>query len=365
MFFTAKSKRLSGIELLRIIAILQIIFLHLFQYGKLYVALTLKDSSASYVVDIMWCLSRTPVDVFVMISGYFLVTSHSDIRKTIARCGKPYQGMFFYSLLIGIIFFITTPKLFVTPEVFKMFLPFFSRTWYFLDNYIIILLISPFLNKMLASLNKKEYLYLMTVAFVVVSLWSTLSKIKVVNDVVNTSKITDSYYGKSLIGFLLMYIIGGYLRLFVDDSKYTVWKKRLCYILLFLLLCTVDYTLHLNIAEYKNVYGMFNNPFVLLESVCMILFFRSLHFSNDIINSLASTTLGIYAIHEHPYVREWFWNIINLKDLSVYQDLSYIPLSFGICIGIFVTCSMIEMLRVKLFSWVFHIFARKKTKTKP
>ena len=341
---------------------LQIIFLHLFQYGRMNIALELKNLPASYIVDGMWCLSRTPVDVFVMISGYFLITAHTDIRKTLKRCLKPYQAMVFYSLVISIIFFITMPRLFTVPNVFKMFLPFFSRTWYFLDNYMIILLISPFLNKMLSSLTKKEYTFLLAVSFIVISVWSSLSKIDVVNEVVNASKVTDNYYGKSLSGFLLMYIFGGYLRLFVDDSHFVTYKKRLCYILSFLMLCTVDTTLHLLFKEYNRVYGMFNNPFVILESVCMILFFRSLHFHSNVVNTLASTTLGIYAIHEHPYIRQWFWKLVSMKDNALYDTPFYILQAMGICVALFLVCCLIELFRTKLFTLIPQLFKRKTPK---
>lgn len=361
-----KSKRLSGIELLRIIAMIQIIFLHLFQYGEMETAVSLKNLSASTVVDFMWCLSRTPVDVFVMISGYFLITAKTNIRSAVARCKKPYQAMLFYSVVIGIIFFITTPNLFVAPEVWKMFLPFFSRTWYFLDNYIILLLISPFLNRMLVSLEKKEYRFLLTVAFVVVSVWSTLSKVKVVNEVISSAKITDNYYGKSLIGFLLMYIIGGYLRLHIDDSRFAVWKKRCWYIGIFLGMCGIDFALHCNFEEYKNVYGMFNNPFVVIESVCMVLLFRSFVFSSRIVNTLASTTLGVYAIHEHPYIRKWLWELLSMKDHNLYYSWKYLPMGIGICAGVFLACGILELVRMKLSEFIVkrHFMQQKDTTKK-
>lgn len=62
--------------------------------------------------------------------------------------------MIFYSIILSIIFFISDPSLININSVIKAFTPLMSRTWYFLSNYLIILLISPFLNKMLASLSK-------------------------------------------------------------------------------------------------------------------------------------------------------------------------------------------------------------------
>jgi len=270
--------------------------------------------------------------------------------------------MLCYSLIIGIIFFIIMPELFIPAEVIKTLLPFFSRTWYFLDNYIIILLISPFLDKMLVALSKKEYLFFAGIVFLVMSVWSTLGKIDVISDVVNTSKVTDNYYGKSLGGFLTMYIIGGYIHLHIKDDHISVFKKRMRYLLLFFGMCILDFTLYSIFPEYKKVYGMFNNPLVIIESVALILFFRSLTFSSNVINTLASTTLGVYIIHEHPYIRKWLWATFNMQDPSFYQNLSYIPLSVLVCLAVFSGCSLIELIRMKLFTIFTEHRQRKKVK---
>lgn len=126
-----------------------------------------------------------------------------------------------------------------------------SRTWYFLSNYLIILLLSPFLNKMLASLSKKHYLYFMGIVFVAVSLWSTLAEIHGINNVISVNKILDPYMGKSLGGFLLMYIIGGYLRLFVKQKPLEKRKPNFRYLGIFVGLCVLDFVLASVFPQYK------------------------------------------------------------------------------------------------------------------
>ena len=94
----SKTKRQSGIELLRIIAMIQIIFLHAYQYGLLHDASKAAGDIDGILVTFVWSLCRTPVDVFIMISGYFMITSQFDIKKTIRRGGKIYGAMIFYSI---------------------------------------------------------------------------------------------------------------------------------------------------------------------------------------------------------------------------------------------------------------------------
>ena len=357
------SKRKSGIELLRIIAIIQIIFLHAYQYGGFGKAAADYLCGKEILVMSAYSLCRAPVDVFVMISGYFMITSEFNIRKTLRRAKKPYEAMIFYSAAISLIFFIADPGLITPPNVCKAFLPFLSRTWYFLDNYIIILLISPFLNKMLSSLSKRQYLYFLGVIFAVVSVWSTLAHIDGINQVVSTKKILDQEYGKSLGGFLLMYITGGYLRLFVGDKKNGREKPNLIYMGAFLALCMLDLALYGFVPQYRHVFGMFDNPIVLCESACLILFFRDFKFSSSVINLLASTTLGVYAIHEHYFMRKWIWSVLSFKDKALFEGFIFIPVVMGGCLAVFICCSLTELLRERCFSLIHEkISARKRKK---
>ncbi len=354
-----KAKRQSGIELLRIIVMLQIVFLHLYQYGHLHAGASSAGTIDGTFVTFVWSMCRAPVDVFVMISGYFMITSQFDIKRTIKRGANLYGAMFFYSVVISIIFFIANPQLLTPGNVVSAVTPFFSKTWYFFDNYLIILLLSPFINKMLASLTKKQYLYFMGIVFVVMSLWATIANIDGLNKIFSVKKIIDPYYGKSLGGFLLMYIIGGYLRLFVGRNQERR-SVRFTYLAVFFGLCVVDFGLYCIFPQYKNVFGMFNNPLVLAEGAMLILFFRDLTFSSRAVNAIAGTTLGVYAIHENPYVRDWLWGIIDFSNKHLYDTLVYIPLAILAVVGVFAGCSIAEFIRLKIFSLAEKLFIKSK-----
>lgn len=354
-----KTKRQSGIELLRIIAMLQIIFLHVSQYGELYKTSASAGDIDGFIVEFMWSLCRAPVNVFVIISGYFMITSTAGVKKMIKRASNTYGAMLFYSIVISAIFFIADPSMITLPMVIKTFMPFSSKMWYFLTNYIIILLISPFLNKMLVSLTKKQYLYFMGIIFAIMSVWSTLAKIDGLDKVFDIAKVVDPYYGKSLAGFLMMYIIGGYLRLFVKKKEQKN-VNMLLYLVVFFLLCAFDFGLHYLFPQYSRVFGMFNNPIVVAESVVLLLFFRNFKFSSGFINTVAGTTLGVYAIHEHYLVRNWLWSVISFSDKSLYDTLLYIPMAIGACVGVFAICCIIELIRLKLFNIVSDFYNRRK-----
>ena len=101
-----KKERQSGIELLRIIAMLQIIYLHVCDHGGMYNASASAGDLDGFLVAFVWSFCRAPVDVFIMITGYFMITAKFDIKKTVKRAGTTYGAMIFYSIGISIIYFI-------------------------------------------------------------------------------------------------------------------------------------------------------------------------------------------------------------------------------------------------------------------
>ncbi|MEE1076684.1 MAG: hypothetical protein UHY68_05410 [Acutalibacteraceae bacterium] len=357
-----KKERQSGIELLRIIAMLQIIYLHLYQYGGLRTASLGAGELNGFITTFIWSFCRAPVDLFIMITGYFMITAKFDIKKTAKRAGTTYGAMIFYSIGISVIYFIINPDKVNAVSVAKALFPLTSKTWYFLSNYIVILLLTPFINRMLVSLTKKQYLYFVGIIFFVMSIWSTLAGVKGLNGVFRIDKIVDPYYGKSLGGFLLCYFIGGYLRLFVPckRNEYKQYDVNIWYLILFILLCITDLGLKYTFEQYSKVFGMFNNPLVVFEAVFLILFFRDFKFTSKYVNLIAGTTLGIYAIHEHAYVREWLWKVISFKDKSLYDTPLYLILVLLGCVVVFVGCGSIEFIRLKIFGFFSKIFSTTK-----
>lgn len=353
-----KAKRKSGIELLRIIIMFQIIILHLFDYGKLTVYANNYGGLTNHAFDAIWAMCRVPVDIFMLITGYFMVTSEFDLKKVFNKGKKVYLIMIFYSLVISGIFFALTPGLISAPEVIKAFTPFFSKRWYFLSNYLIILALSPFINLILQRLDKKQYLIFGGILFTVISAWPTLANLGGFSKIFDVTKVVDPYMGKSVGGFLLMYIIGGYLRRFAEEHN----KPRLRYLALFFAFCAIDFSLHAIFWQYGGkVFGMYNNPLVIGEAIAIFLFFRDMHFYSSVVNTIAGTTLGIYAIHETPFVRNLIWrdNFSDGTFLNLSGPKAYLA-AFAYCAAIFVVCSLLDLLRQKLFDGIAYLRQKGK-----
>lgn len=393
-----KVQRKSGIELLRIICMLMIIVLHAYTYGGLNQLSNAQGGGFEATSDFIWSFFRTPVNVFMIITGYFMSKDVLDFKKSYRRIPKVYATMLFYSILLTIFAFIvyshhsfsipnetadnltSADKLeidtmndlserFAVYSIIKMFFPLLSKQWYFLTNYVIILLLSPFINKVLVEIDKKQFKILLGLLFVFLSIYPTISTMGGLKEIFSTTKVLPIEYGKSMISFLFMFIIGAYLKRFVTDDE----KLHFKYLGYFVGLCIIDFSLYyflgnvmLNKVGLYNsaVFGQFSNPFVILESVSIFLFFRGFQFKSRVINYIAGTTIGIYAIHEHPLMRGFIWSHNELGDPNLYNNFLGIMFVIATIFEIFIICSAIDIARQGIFTGVTKLVQKFK-KNKP
>lgn len=340
-------KRNSAIELLRIISMLLIIFHHFSVHGLYRGFINHQASMGTHLVSALLSSGgKIGVDIFMIISGYFMVRSSFKRKKF----NQLLLQMFFYSLLFfGINLFTywvpIGPKMILTS-----ILPFTYTGYWFINAYLLIYLFSPFVNRLLNSLNKQDFQKLVALIMFVVFILPTIFP-KAMEMLDNGIFIT-----------LSCYIIGAYLQLHpLELKKHT--PKQLGIILTFVNLAIiwgsiiifeiVGNKLHINaILGHVTFFASDSSLFILLLSIGLFLWFSHIKpFYNHGINVIAGTTLGIYLIHDNPLVRIGLWQkILHLNQGYHWQPQQIILMAIIICPLIFIICSFIEWVRQKLFS---------------
>ena len=143
-------ERNSNFEILRIFAMFLIIAHH-------FAVHTSWIEGTSAVVKLFQVGGKLGVNIFVLISGYFLVNSKFKLKKVIMLILQ----VMFYS--IGIYLFIVA--LGKTKFEFKTFIyccmPISNRIYWFATAYIIMYCLSPFINVIVKNITKKQYIYLL------------------------------------------------------------------------------------------------------------------------------------------------------------------------------------------------------------
>lgn len=360
-----KKERDSGIELLRIVAIFMVIGVHLLDYGKYYATAMNVDGIVQSSALIFRIFVRSAVNIFLIISGFFMVRAEFNLKKSYKRILRVYLSIFFYSVVLSIIALcignegrlalgIDKTDLFIT---LKMLFPISSQTWYFLTDYILVMLLVPFVNLALNSISKKQYQVLLGILGFIMSIWLFAGSIDVLRPFANGYGYDGISAGKNVFSFIFMYIIGGYISLHVKSDN----KPKLRYLFIAMTALAANYFIYTRFNEaLGNKYEplIYANPFIIMVAIFIFMFFKDLHFKSKIINTLGGTTLGVYAISEFWLVRAWLWNIIDFSKVDCTNIFKNIAMIFVGILAVFFSCAVIELFRAKLFDKIE--FAVKK-----
>ncbi len=344
-------KRLYHIESLRIVSMLMIITLHLLVFSGLLD--TYKNFSLTSLF--IWGLESLcfiAVNCYVLISGYFLVDSSFKFKKLF----KIWIEVFFYSLILYCFLLLTKNITFGYTSLFKSFFPILFGKYWFVSVYVILYILSPFINKFINTLDKSQYTYLLILIFLFFSIWPTFIPSE------NTINYGGSY---SISWFICLYIIAGYLKRFPCKKNLKNWVYLLLYFL-----CSfanvVAYFLvkKLNITfVYCNFLYNYYSITVLLAAINLFLFFIGLkEISNPIaqklINFFATSTFGVYLIHENPSIRPILWNYFSF--LTTQPHVFTILLVLIIPIILFIIFTLLDKFRIFVFNIIINIFSRKE-----
>ena len=164
-----KSVRRSNIELIRIICMLMIITMHFMGHGG--VLSSYKDISVNLVIcEVIEGICMIAVNCFILISGYW----GSDATFQWKKVFKLALQIWVYSVLIYFALFIPGVVKFEFKDFIYAIFPISTNMDAFSTEYLMMYILSPFINILLKNLNKKQFenLLLILVAFFV--LWPDL-----------------------------------------------------------------------------------------------------------------------------------------------------------------------------------------------
>ena len=275
-------------------------------------------------------------DIFVMLSGYFLITSKG---LNLRRLFNLWVRIFFYSVLTYALFLFAGKTDFTLGVAVKVVMPITKSVWWFASTYFVLYLIHPYINILLNGFTHEEYKnFLLTIGLY----WCIIPM------------FLYSYFGaNSTINFICLYSLAGYIRLWCKDlagRKYLLYALA-CIGLNFLSVIVLD-VIGLKIpivGKHALYFAEMMRPFTILAVVCLLVGFRSMNITySKIINLLASATFGVYLIHDNNFVRHFLW--YDLFHNASFQDSPYlIPYSTAVILAVYVVCTIIELLRSKIF----------------
>lgn len=321
--------RKTNIELLRIFAMLSIIAIHYLDSSE--AVLNIKGQLAYNVYLILETIFGLGVNIFVLITGYFMVEKNS---VSIRKLAKLLFDISFYGIILYFISVIIKINYVSVRGILKSLLPMLAGYRWFVKAWLVLYVFSPFLNKILVLLTEKQYCILLIICFCFFSLWPTFLPNPPLDD-----------YGFSFNHFIFMYAIAGYIKRFIHEINV---KK--CSILLFICL-TSTYLISLlgesNIPFPSTIYAYrwaHNSPFNILASSMLFMIFTKKEFYNRFINNLASSAFAVFLIHGDFNTMDYLFNNI-CKAQNVYKSMLWIPYMFMCVIIIYLVCFFIDYIK--------------------
>lgn len=286
----ATTTRKSNIELLRIIAMSAILIYHFMRYSSP------EFESSSLVRGAVFSTLYWGVNVFVIISGYF------GIKARLTSFLKLYTltGVF---VLTGYAFlWIAGKQVNIATLATQVLFPFTKGGYWFMTSYFGLFVTAPLISAGLSQMPLKT-LRLFIVAF---SLF-TIVPCGIMQNECNPN-------GYTYMQFVYLYSLGYYLHreVLLDSVKATRWIAwaTLIAVAEFSLVTVVSVILN----HESGYFIRYNNVFVIAESICILMIFSRLNFTNRFVNKLATASLGCYLLQDGAFGHKLMYNALKNAD---------------------------------------------------
>lgn len=325
--------RNSSLELLRIITMLMIVLHHV----CLHSGFVVRNLPLSFNrLFLQWgVLGNLGVDIFVMISGYFLCTKDNPAKSL----GKLFVQVWFYSIGLFIVSRFGFGYSYSLKEMLKAFMPTVFMLYWFFTVYVFLIIISPFINKYLQRSNRHVLQRVLAVLVFFVVLIPTFTNKRI--------------YGAQIPQFILFYLIGAYFRKYPDNC-FQQKKNRMVITFCsfaFLFLSTVV----IELIGTKNAYFaqsgkyFYGRDSIVVVGCALGMFTNAVYakpFYNRFINTVAGCTFGVYLIHDNAVFRKILWKQL-LPNAEFADDPSLVLRMLCSTVIVFVCSVGIEFLRQK------------------
>lgn len=315
-------ERKSNFELLRIVAMFLIVSHH-FAIHCVFSQWTLNTNIItvinSFLTVAIGSYGKIGVFLFIILMGYF----NCDKKFKIEKFFNIYIKTFLYSLTI---FFIIS--LFKTNLEFKNVLPMTKGSYWFINNYLTLYLISPLINKIILLINKNK-LKIITILFTLINFIPPL-----INSHLNLGHISV---------FICLYLIGACYKKDIFQIK-DIYLNLITLISLFFVFIYFILTIHygeINFSKTQIHINMYSINTLIIA--CWIFnYFSKLNLKNSLINKIAASTFGIYLIHDNIFLRPFIWKSINIEHI-IMSKFFFIE-SILIILAIFIVCIYLDII---------------------
>lgn len=326
------SGRKSNIELLRCILLLMVITLHYNSSGMGNAFEYVEHNTLNYYISyFLESLSICAVDCFILITGYFMIINNK-------RCIRKVIDLLFLVLFYNIILYFISILIQLERFNFRNLVIALKQGNWFIFIYIALYLITPFINKMITTISKKDFKRLLIILFVLFSIYPTI--LDFIGDLTQVStlglgtiSLKSDEGGYTIVNFIMFYLIGAYIRLYLDEIKLK-YNNLLIFCAAIIIFIG---------SLFSITFWNYNNFFVLISAVLIFIKFKNIKIvDNKVINYISQSMISVYLIHTNGLMCNDFWSIFNF-DYYIQKGLSYYILNYSLAVfSMFIICVIFD-----------------------
>lgn len=340
----------TGIEMLRILSMFMVVILHILNFGIHYTEITsftIKWYISWFLEGICYCA----VNIYAMISGYVMFNSRCKIRRLI----ELWLEVLLYSMISVLLLNNFFPELVSRKDIIKACFPIMSQRYWYFTAYFAIYWFIPFFNWVVQELDferMRKLLYRLLLVFGIIPWisepWGSWA-----------FGLTGGY---TALWLAIMYLVGAGIRKYgFSIISFRRHEHSKAYFLGMAVLsgCSVFFTKLMITIFSKQILGQelytdrfysYLSPLVIAEAIFLICLFSKIKIKqNSIWIKTSKLTFGIYLIHLSPLFGQYIWKLFSLL-----VQRNSIEFLVGLLVGtlaIYVGCSVIEYLRLKVFQF--------------
>lgn len=292
--------RNSNHELLRIIAMYMIVFIH----ANMYLGDFCTGTAGRFFNGFVNGVCNIGVSCFILISGYY------GMKFSVQKLIKMECMMITYSILETVILCVAFPGQMqgaaALEQIVKSLLPFITRKYWFFSCYVCVFLLSGYIEKFIAVLEQKEFRRILLTLLFLFSVLPTLFYFEIIPD-----------NGKGLVQMIMVYMLGRYIRMYCDKPLADLWGKhraglrgRYQAIGVFAILWLINGLSHEFPVRVGGIYHHLckdNSMTNLVMAVILFYLLKDLKFQSRLVNGAAACVFAVFALNNSlvTVVMDW------------------------------------------------------------
>ena len=347
--------RQANMELLRIVAMLMVVVLHYLIKGGATPSLVEDTGIINMITWYLSALCIAAVNVYVLISGYFLLEAKWKVSRLISL----WFQMLFYSIGVPIVCLalgVGDVDEWGLYDWINVIFPIQMEHYWFITSYVVLYLFVPILSAGVKQLTKRQHEIVIAGLLLVFTIPKTIFPIIIPTD----------RNGYDFGWFLCLFVIAAYIRIYGIPFFN---KKRKAFAMYFLSVTTIWLisvgcgllsSKGLALEHAMNMPYCYNHLLVLLAAVGLFYGFSYIRIPQGMISGVickvSSYTLGVYLLHENLAIRTQWQFLAGIE--QVRDGFGLFPHMLVTVIAVFVAGVLVDYVRDCIFKEVIHLWKK-------